>query len=267
MTLAVLDAIRAQRTFGQRRARVRASAFLLVYVIMFAAFPFGGRTSYGWWFAAAVAAAVSSLASAAFLPWVRLPAIVELGPLLLYLASVAALREAHGGAASGYAPMVMLAVIWVAVFGSRWIVALVVLAVGFTLGLPALVAHAPDYPPGELRRALLTTLVAATVAVVIRTLVRALAGEFDRRERAEGQLMQLRASEIHDDIVQSLTVAQIGLSLDDRETTDRALGHALASAQAVVAEMLDASGTPTRPGTLRRREAPSLQLRPPASGR
>jgi signal transduction histidine kinase len=218
----------------------RVAPFVVAYVLAFATYPLGDDR-YGLPFVLAAIAAVAVV----LIPWHRLPLALEALPLLLYLASVAALRDAHGGARSGYAPMVMLAAVWAGVFGRLRTIALVIAGIAVELALPPFVADAPSYPASEFRRALLTTLTAALVAVVAASLVRA-------REGAERHLAQLRATEIHDDIVQSIAAAQLGLAVNDRETVDRALAEALRCAQKLAADLFVSGGRRTVAGSLRR---------------
>ena len=253
MTAAILGSVRERRVFGQRRG-FRIAPFLVAYAVAFGVFPFGSGAHYGWAFALAVVAAVGVVAAVALAPWDRLPPAVAVAPLLLYVASIAALGDAHGGAAAGYAPLMIVAALWAAIFGKPWLVAVVVVSIALALALPPVVVGAPAYPPGELRRALLTAIVASLVAAVVQALVRALTTEFERRQLTVQHVNRLRGAEVHDDIVQSIAVAQLGLSVGDRATVDRALAEALTSAQALVVDLFAASGRRAAPGHLRRRE-------------
>src|SRR4051794_27833685 len=93
----------------------------------------------------AAAVAIVSIAFAAVVPWQRAPDWWTLVPALGYMAVVALLREAGGGTASGVGPMVLLPVIWIALFGSRRTLALSVVAVAVVYWGPIIVDHT-DYP-------------------------------------------------------------------------------------------------------------------------
>jgi signal transduction histidine kinase len=259
VTLTVLESIERQRLFEQRRVALRVAPFAVAYAVAFVLYPFGEMATYGAAFGAAVVLAGVTLAGLALIPWASYSAWAQLTPLALFLLSVGLLREAHGGALSGYAPLVLVPVVWAAVFGGPLAVSFVVTGVGATLVLPVLWEGAPTYGAGELRRAALFVLVSAVVAGVIQILIRALITEMRRRADSERQLNAIRASELHDDVVQSLTVAQLALARDDRGTAGSALAQALGTAQTVVASLLESSDDPLRPGSLRRsRRAPEL---------
>jgi diguanylate cyclase (GGDEF)-like protein len=93
----------------------------------------------------AAAVAIVSIAFAAVVPWQRAPDWWTLVPSLGYMAVVALLREAGGGTASGVGPMVLLPVIWIALFGSRRTLAVSVVAVAVVYWGPIIVDHT-DYP-------------------------------------------------------------------------------------------------------------------------
>lgn len=252
----MIESARRRRLFGQQSAVVRVLPFGLVLCVAFALYPLaGGARGGGREQLLAALLAGATVAAAAFAPWRRLPPAAGLVPLLLFLATAALLRDVHGGSLSGYAPLVVVPVLWAGAFGRWRDIAALVAAVGLTLGLPVVLAGAPAYPPGEVRRAVLMTFVAAIAAAGIALLLRALALESDRREAAERALERVYADEVHDDIVQSLAAAQLALALENRAAAESALAHALATAEDVVVRMLRASGADARPGSNRRRQA------------
>jgi len=113
----------------------------------------------------AVFTAVALVAAAFSLPQ-RLPANALFGLPLLCDALVALLRQAQGGALSGYSALLVLPVVWVAFVGSRRSVVLVVAALAATLTIPIVAVGAPSYPSTGWRGALLLTLVSAIVGLV-----------------------------------------------------------------------------------------------------
>ena len=246
MTLDVPQSIRRHRLFEQDSVLLRVAPFAIVYLTAFAVYPFGGSETYGASFAAAVVLAAATVASIAWVPWQQLHPALQVLPLLVSLLSVAAFREAHGGASSGYAPLVLVPVVWAAVFGGWRGLAVVVAGVAVTIGLPPLVDSAPEYPAGEFRRAAIFVVVSGIVGVVIQRLVQALL-------ETEARLTRLRAAEVHDDLVQAFAVAQLALESGNTAAAERAVHNGLAAAQALVAEMLtDAMGADPAPGALRR---------------
>src|SRR4051812_9927155 len=93
----------------------------------------------------AAAVAAISLTFAVVVEWDRAPDWWTLVPALGYMAVVALLREAGGGTASGVGPMVLLPVIWIALFGSRRTLGLSVVAVAVVYWGPILLDPG-DYP-------------------------------------------------------------------------------------------------------------------------
>jgi hypothetical protein len=92
-----------------------------------------------WEVIAAAAAGLTIVSAVAFaIPWRRLPRWSWVLPALAFLAVVAALRHAHGGAVSGYAPLSLLPVVWAALYLRLREVLVVVTAAGLTVLLPAL---------------------------------------------------------------------------------------------------------------------------------
>ena len=129
------------------------------------------------------------------LPWSRLPRGVDVVLPLLYLGVVAALRQADGGAASGFAPLALLPVAWVALHGVRWQLAAVVAGVALTLGVPLAVVGAPDYPSDQWRSAAVWVVIAGLLGYAVQRLVGEIARQaaasrrdLDERLRAERRL-------------------------------------------------------------------------------
>jgi signal transduction histidine kinase len=77
----------------------------------------------------------------------------------------------------------------------------------------------------------------------------------DAHEETARRLREAEAYELHDDVVQSLTVAQLAAAVDDGERVRGSVAEALATVQGIVARLLD-SGRPEdagfAPGELRR---------------
>jgi PAS domain S-box-containing protein len=65
---------------------------------------------------AAVAIGVLLLAAVVFIPWARLPADFEALPALAFFVVVVVLREGTGGPASGFSPLAMLPILWLALY-------------------------------------------------------------------------------------------------------------------------------------------------------
>ena len=58
-------------------------------------------------------------ASGGLMPWQRMPGYFQAIPPISYFAVIALLRHAEGGAVSGYGPLVLLPIVWLALYGTR----------------------------------------------------------------------------------------------------------------------------------------------------
>jgi GGDEF domain-containing protein len=105
------------------------------------------------------------------LPWQQLPRIADLVPPLVYMVVIALLRDGLGGAVSAYSTLLVLPVLWVAMYGRRVDLAVVVIGVALLLTVPILIIGAPEYTDEEWRRALLWVTVAGIIGLAIQDLV------------------------------------------------------------------------------------------------
>jgi GGDEF domain-containing protein len=107
----------------------------------------------------------------AVLPWNRLPRSAELLPPLLYMVVITLMRDALGGAASSYSTLLILPVLWIAMYGTRAQLAVGVLGVALLLVMPILLIGEPDYADEEWRRALLWVTVSGIIGLAVQDLV------------------------------------------------------------------------------------------------
>jgi GGDEF domain-containing protein len=105
------------------------------------------------------------------LPWQKLPRTADLVPPLLYMVVVALLRDGLGGAVSAYSTLLILPVLWVAMYGTRAELAVSVVGVALLLVMPALLLGEPEYTDEEWRRALLWVTVAGIMGLAVQDLV------------------------------------------------------------------------------------------------
>ncbi len=82
-----------------------------------------------------------------------------------------------GGADSGLAPLVLVPVLWLAIFGTRRDLWVAVALVALTFVAPVLLVGGESYPLDEWRRALLWTGVTALLAPAVQDVVGRFAGE------------------------------------------------------------------------------------------
>jgi PAS domain S-box-containing protein len=95
-------------------------------------------------------------------PWHRLPVWVQGFVPFAFLGVIALIRQSTGGAA-GYAVLVMLPVLWLALYGTFW---QLVTSIGLTIGVflvPIMVVGAPTYPASSAGRIALWPITAAIV--------------------------------------------------------------------------------------------------------
>jgi diguanylate cyclase (GGDEF)-like protein len=142
-------------------------------------------------FALAAALQVAAGVMVLALPWRRLPSWAGAIPALVFLAGVAFLRDSAGGLLGGVGALVLLPVLWFALYGTRTQLALIVPAVGAVFLVPILVAGAPAYPASQWRVAVLyialTLLLGGSVQRLIRS-AQQQADEARRREREIGRV-------------------------------------------------------------------------------
>lgn len=226
---------------------LRSSPFLAILLVGFLLFTVGSPRHW-WWFVAALAVTVAACALAVAAPWDRLPEILAVTPAVLVVGSIALLREGQGGGASGFGALFLVPTLWVACYGTRAQLAVVLVAVVLAFWLPIELIGGSSYPTSQWRGGGLLVLVVAFFGIVIQQLIGTLLDEEARRIQAERQLHEARAYEIHDDVVQDLTAAQLALALNDQARAVAAVERALQGAQTIVGDLLS-SGPPATPGS------------------
>ena len=130
-------------------------------------------------FGVALGLAVVVCAIALALPWSRLPRSVQVVLPLACFVVVALLTKAGGGASSGYAPLVIVPVFWLALYGTGRELAMALVGVALTFAVPLVLVGPPEYPAGEWMRMVLWILAAGLVGGTVQRLVRTV------RERAD----------------------------------------------------------------------------------
>ncbi|QXC61093.1 GGDEF domain-containing protein [Aquihabitans sp. G128] len=105
-------------------------------------------------------------------PWERLPDGSVLLPVALACAGVGLLRHAAGGGVSAYGGLLLLPVIWQALYGRRFELTATIALVATTYAVPILFIGGEPYPPGQWRAAIVSTLTAATVGFTVEHLNR-----------------------------------------------------------------------------------------------
>ena len=78
-------------------------------------------------------------------PWDRIPPRVQLVPLIGSLVAVALLRDATGGAGGGLGVLVLLPVVWVALYGDRLQLGVVGLGTALVWAYPLVIVGAGNW--------------------------------------------------------------------------------------------------------------------------
>jgi PAS domain S-box-containing protein len=110
------------------------------------------------------------VAAVAFVPWDHIPRTLTVLPPLAYFVIVALLRDATGGGPSGYAALVLLPVLWVALYSGRAELIAVLAGVWSTFVIPILIDNV-RYPESDWRFAVLLTLLSAFIGLATQALV------------------------------------------------------------------------------------------------
>jgi diguanylate cyclase (GGDEF)-like protein len=233
------------QAFDRQGLLARAAPFLLAIGVAFALTPlqpYEGDPDHIL-FAVAVASAI--VIAVVFLPWPRLPRYAQSVPALAFFGVVMLLGEAAGGATSGYAPLVFLPVVWVALYGERWELALALAGVGATFFGPLVLAGGPAYSATEWRWAIAAVFVAALVGITVQGLVRRLRA---RAEESSKQADALRRSEEETQLLMANMAAVTQLTREVARTTDISAARAAVCkaareiAGATFAVLLEAKG-------------------------
>ncbi|MEX0990456.1 MAG: GGDEF domain-containing protein [Actinomycetota bacterium] len=115
------------------------------------------------------AATLTTITVAAMLivPWHRLPRAVQVAPALMYVLVALLIREGTGGATSIFAQLILVPILWLAVYGS---LGEVVLGIGaIALAMVGSLLLTPD-PKGAVTGTMLLVVVGAAVGVGVQRL-------------------------------------------------------------------------------------------------
>ena len=191
-------------TFDRRLAR-ETTPFGVATLLGFAVIPLTSHVdSTG--YAAAAALMLVTAGMVLLTPWQRLPPMVRVVPSLLFLVSVALLREASGVIA-GVGALTLIPVFWVALHGSRGQLVVLVAGVCAFFVAPAVVTPDPEFPIKVWWRiALVFSAASAITGFAVQSLVARV------RSHAEALAVRERDLEAVADLLRSLS-----LTTDARE--------------------------------------------------
>ena len=139
----------------------------------------------------ALALTIVLTAMVVLVPWNRLPPWTQTISPLLFLGVVALTRHATGGSSSGLGSLVLLPVIWFALYGTRLQMVLCVASVSAVYLAPIVLIGGAEYPAQEWVRGGMWTLVAAVVGFTMQGLVDNLRRQSDELRR---QAIELKAN-------------------------------------------------------------------------
>jgi diguanylate cyclase (GGDEF)-like protein len=156
-------------TLDRRLAR-EIAPFGATTALGFALVPLGSDVQWAG-YAIAGALAVASLCVTIFVPWRKLPRALGVVPSLLFLVSVALLRDASGIAAAGVGALALVPVFWMALHGSRGQLLVIIVGVCAFILRPAVLAGGPGYPLSIWRTAVVFGVASAVVGFAVQDLV------------------------------------------------------------------------------------------------
>ena len=122
-------------------------------------------------YAAAVVGSVALTALIVLAPWNRWPPLLRIVPPIIGMVVVALLREAGGGTIAGVGALMLLGVVWVALYDDRTALAITIGAMTLALMVPILVVGSPEYPAVDLRRAAVLVGIAIIIGITIHRIV------------------------------------------------------------------------------------------------
>jgi diguanylate cyclase (GGDEF)-like protein len=173
------------RPFERRGLLGRTAPFGAVMVLAFAVNVFTPDASDPETFFAAIVLNTIIVAAVVHTPWKRLPPWAEAGPPLAYFGVIVLLRESYGVTGSGYAPLVLLPILWLLLHGTGRQLRVALLLMGLTLVLPMVIASSPA---SEWRRVVIWLVVAPLVGLAAERLMRELrkqAAELDELSKTD----------------------------------------------------------------------------------
>ncbi|HEY1651118.1 MAG TPA: PAS domain-containing sensor histidine kinase [Acidimicrobiales bacterium] len=154
---------------GSMRVRLPVFALVAVGTVLIAVIPFPHDSRREISIAGVL---FFALVAAAFLiPWERLPDWAWLIIPIGYIAVIAIIRDAQGGAGSGLVVVYLLPIVWLSLYGRRLHLLAGLFCLDLALLVPLLIVGPPNYPTIEWRQvavmATVTTLVASTVYTMV----------------------------------------------------------------------------------------------------
>jgi len=154
---------------GSMGVRLTVFALVAVGTVLIAVFPFPHDAHREVSIAAVI---FFVLVAAAFLvPWEKLPDWAWLVIPIGYIAVIAIIRDAQGGADSGLVAVFLLPIVWLALYGRRSHLLVGLFCLDLALLVPLLIVGPPKYPTLEWRQAAVMATVTTLIALTVYTIV------------------------------------------------------------------------------------------------
>jgi len=159
-------------------------------------------------------------AAVLFLPWGRWPSWTQDLPALAFFPVVALLREASGAGTSSMSALVVLPILWVALYGRRESLYAAGVLTALVFISPLLIVGAPEYPSSDWRRAVMWLLVAWLVAPAVQEVVHRLQDRESALSLANDELdSSTRQWELFGDLLADTMVLIVDQDLVYRQIT------------------------------------------------
>ncbi len=205
--------------------------------------PMPGHPIDAGWYAVGTALTAAVTLSVIWAPWHRAPVASRLLPALAYLAAVGSLRHAAGGNASGVGTLVLLPVLWVALYGTRRELVVILSGVALTFAIPLLVVGAPDYPASGWRGGFFTTLLATMIGTTVQRLITRVRAQAATARAAERERERLFAQV--EELARTDPLTGVGNRRAWADAVERALTNATRREAPVTLALLDLDGFKT----------------------
>jgi PAS domain S-box-containing protein len=161
----------------------RSAPFLAVALVAFAAVPISSQKLNEPALIAAAALMVLIVLAVVLVPWDRLPPYAPSMPPIAYFLVVALLVQTAGGGPSGYVPLALLPIFWLALYGTRSELGIAMVAATSMFVAPLLFLQDRAYSQADLRAALLWMAISLVVGFTAQGLVRKIREQAEETER------------------------------------------------------------------------------------
>lgn len=159
------------RFFEGDRVGRRMAGFVAAGAIPFLILPVLGVPYTDWRVLVAAALDVAIAATIALVPWERLPRWAQAVPVLAIYTVIALLRDTGGEDAAVFEPLLVVPIVFFALYGTRGMLVAGAAGLAATLVLPVLLIGGPTYVDSQIVRACVAVLIVATAGGAVQSLV------------------------------------------------------------------------------------------------